>query len=154
MTDQEYEKLKQEYESTKALREITVRDTTTGLQELYNRESSLEKKIKDERMRRLTETGMDAYKASVQDFFVKKIENGPRLTDQLWMVEIGGKKFRSSKGKYTWTSEGRAEAAVCNYIYYDGPYDLRQLITQGKLDIGSVVEELIKEGYIKIIRIV
>ena len=73
-----------------------------------------------------------------------------KTTGQLWMVKINGKTFRSNKGKYTWTSEGRALAAVANYVSY---YDYQLGRHSNEVFIIDVIKELVKNGYIKTVKV-
>lgn len=144
MTDQELQKLKDRLTSLSHERE----EASRSLQSISRDFCETEKLIEQEERFRETLREMDSMKMHVKNFF-EKHEQG-KTTGQLWMVKINGKTFHSNKGKYTWTSEGRALAAVADYVCY---YDYQLARYSYKVSIIDVIKELVKDGYIEVIKV-
>jgi len=155
MTDQELQELISKRDEVIIKREKAYDAFNKETYKYDQEEAKLTEKIKQEELDRLMAEEKDQWVENVKSFFNKwYCTNNNKVTEQLWMVEVNGKKLRSgTKGKYTWTSENRAFRGICDYIYYHN-YDIQHAVNQDKLDLGAVVEELIDEGYIKITQVV
>ena len=144
MTDQELQELKDKLTSLSQERKGASR----SLQSIDWDIHETERLIEQENRSRKTLKEMDSMKIQIRNFFERhELE---KTTGQLWMVKINGKTFRSNKGKYTWTSEGRALAAVANYVSY---YDYQLGRHSNEVFIIDVIKELVKDGYIKTVKV-
>lgn len=144
MTDQELQELKDKLASLSQERD----EASKSLQSISQDVRETEKLIEQEQRSRETLKEMDSIKTQVKSFFERRDQG--RTTGQLWMVKINGKTFHSNKGRYTWTSEGRALAAVADYACY---YDYQLARYSYKVSITDVIKELVKDGYIELIKV-
>lgn len=149
MTDQEYQELVEKVDRLNKERISTGQRHQEEFSKLTSEYLKASKLKEEEDLRRCTEKGMSEFKKLVRESLDHR-NKFMKTTDELWMVEIEGHKFKSTKGKYTWTSEGRARAAVANYLDYNGPWEIRR----ARVSMKEIIQELIKDGYIKIIRVV
>lgn len=144
MTDQELQELKDKLTSLSQERKGASR----GLQSIDWDIRETERLIEQENRSRETLKEMGSMKTHVKNFFDRH-EQG-KTTGQLWMVKINGKTFHSNRGKYTWTSEGRAIAAVAEYACYHD-YQLARL--SNEVFVIDIIKELVKDGYIKTVKV-
>lgn len=142
MTEQELQKLKDRYLELSKIKIASREEQRRVDKEIYTLKKNIEKEERELR----TQENMSLLKKAVRQHFDNP--NRSKSTDQLWMVKINGRTFRSDKGKYTWTSEGRAIAAVSNYLDYHS-----WILSGFNCNNSSVVKELIKDGYITLVQV-
>ena len=144
MTDQELQELKDRLASLSQEKE----EASMRLESISQDFHETEKLIRQEKRSRETLKEMDSMKTHIKNFFEKHQQD--RTIEQLWMVKINGKLFHSNKGRYTWTSERLALTSIADYVCY---YDYQIGKHSDELFIIDVVKELVKEGYIELIKV-
>lgn len=152
MTDQELQLLiknKEDYEKkfSDCEKQLEIRDN------LRERIAEIEREILKEELTRETERSKDRWIRRVKQFLRDDSETRCKKSQELWIVTVGNKSFKSDKGKYTWTSYNRAFSGICDYLYYHC-YDVQRAIHDNKLDLEPIVQSLVDDEYIKIIKVV
>ena len=142
MTDQELQELKDTRDNLETLRK--------SCPDLFTQIATLDAIIEKEE--RFMSQTPDQWVETVKDFFDNNFKTRKNTSSELWTVEVNGKRICSSKGKYTWTSYSRAFNGICDYIYYND-YDIARAVDGHKVDLRIIIDELIREGYIKIVQI-